>query len=62
MLQGQKSKFYIDVKTPVKAGMKFGTKDYKIKKIGYDLVRIYFDNQDKDCTIGMERLKRILNY
>lgn len=62
MLQGQKSKFYIDVKTPVKAGMQFGTKDYKIKKIGYDLVRIYFDNQDKDCTIGMERLKRILNY
>lgn len=66
MLQGIKSKFYTDIKTPVMAGMQFSynkgeTKNNKLQKIGYDLVRIYFDTIEKDCTIGQERIKRVFN-
>ena len=66
MIQGIKSKFYTDVKTPIIAGMQFcynkgETKNNKCKQIGYDLVRIYFDTIEKDCTIGQERIKRIFN-
>ena len=37
------------------------TKNNKCKQIGYDLVRIYFDTIEKDCTIGQERIKRVFN-
>ncbi len=40
--------------------MQFNTKNYKMRRIGYDIVRIYFDNADKDCTIGQQRIKRII--
>ena len=67
MVQGIKSKFYTDVKTPVIAGMQFCygkgvIKNNKLKQVGYDLVRIYFDTIEKDCTIGQEKIKRVFNF
>ena len=58
-VEGKSSQFYTDVKSPVIAGMQFGTKNYKMRRIGRDILRIYFDNADKDCTIGQQRIKRI---
>lgn len=60
----KKSEFFVDVKTPIKAGMQFNNGkispiSYKMKIVGYDLVRIYFDSEEKDCTISQERLKRV---
>lgn len=60
MIQGEKSKFYTDVKMPIEAGMKFGTNDYKIKKVGYEIIRQYFDTEQKDWQIGSERIKRVI--
>jgi hypothetical protein len=62
MTQGTKTRHYTDVKVDVKAGMQFGTNNYKIRKIGYDVFRHYFDNADKDCQVGSERIKRVLKY
>ena len=61
-MQGTKTQFFTDVKIPVMAGMQFGTANYKIKKIGYDVYRHYFDSPEKDWQVGSERVKRILNY
>lgn len=61
MTQGTKTKIYNDVKIPVLAGMQFGTKDYKIRKIGYDIFRHYFDTKEKDCQVGSERIKRVIH-
>ena len=58
-LKGEKSKFYSDVRIPVKAGMQFGTKDYKIRKIGYDVFRHFYDSKEKDMQIGSQRIKRV---
>lgn len=60
----KRSEFFVDVKTPIKSGMQFNNgkinpQSYKIKTVGYDLVRIYFDSKEKDCTISQERLKRV---
>jgi hypothetical protein len=60
-VEGKASQFYTDVKSPVIAGMQFNTKNYKMRRIGYDILRIYFDNADKDCTIGQQRIKRIIS-
>jgi hypothetical protein len=38
-MQGTKTNIYSDVKIPVLAGMQFGTKNIKIRKIGYDIFR-----------------------
>lgn len=62
MINGIKTKFYTDVKMPICAGMQFRTKNNKIKKIGYEIFRQYFDTEEKDCQVGSERIKRILNY
>jgi hypothetical protein len=62
MIQGTKTKIYTDVKMPVMAGMQFGTNDNKIRKIGYEVYRLYFDSLEKDCQVGNERIKRVLNY
>ena len=62
MIQGTKTKIYSDVKLPVMAGMQFGTNDNKIRKIGYDIFRHYFDTKEKDCQVGSERIKRVLKY
>lgn len=61
MIQGTKTKYYSDVKMPIMAGMPFGKNDYKIKKVGYEIFRHYFDNQIKDCQVGSERIKRVIN-
>lgn len=60
MIIGIKTKYYNDVKIDVVAGMEFGTKNYKMKKIGYDVFRHYFDNSNKDWQVGSERIKRVL--
>lgn len=59
MEQNKKTEFYDDVKSYIFAGMEFGTKNYKLKKVGYNIVRIYFDSKEKDLTIGQEKIKTI---
>jgi hypothetical protein len=59
-LIGEKTKFYTDVRVPVKAGMEFGTRNYKIRTIGYDVFRHYFDNANKDWQVGSQRIKRVI--
>lgn len=60
-LKGIKTDFFTDVKVPVRAGMEFGTKNYKIRAIGYDVFRQYFDTKEKDMQVGSQRIKRIIN-
>ena len=60
MITGQRTEFYTDVKTDVKAGMQFGTNNYKIKVVGFEIVRLYYDNQNKDFQVGSERIKRTI--
>ena len=57
--------YFTDVKSPVFAGMQFGytkgrTINNKFEHIGYELVRIYYNSQEKDCIIGQQRIKRVL--
>jgi len=61
-IEGKATEFYTDVKSPVNAGMQFNTNKYKLRKIGYDIVRIYYDNAEKDCIVGQQRIKRVLTY
>jgi hypothetical protein len=61
MLQGIKTKIYRDVKLPIIAGMEFGTKNYKMKTVGYEVFRHYFDTKEMDMQIGSERIKRVIN-
>jgi hypothetical protein len=61
---GTKTEFYIEVKSKIKAGMRFcynrgEITDYKIKTIGYKIIRFYFDTKEKDCTVGQETIKTI---
>ena len=60
-VQGIQTAFYTDVRMPVIAGMQFGTRNYKLRKIGYDIYRHYFDTAEKDCQVGSHRIKRVLN-
>lgn len=60
MTKGVKTKFYSDVKMPIHAGMQFGTNNNKIRKIGYEIFRHYFDTKEKDCQVGSERIKRVI--
>ena len=46
--QGQVTQYYQEVKTPIFAGMEFGTSNYKMRKVGYDIVRLYFDTPEMD--------------
>ena len=60
-----KSNYFIDVKTQIFAGMQFAykngdTKSNAIRCIGYDITRIYFDSQERDCVTGQQRIKRVL--
>lgn len=59
-MKGVKTNHFTDVKMPVKAGMPFFGGDYKIKRIGYDVYRHYYDNNNKDLQVGSERIKRVL--
>lgn len=60
-LEGTKTKFFIDVKVPIRAGMEFGTKNYKIRTIGYEVFRQYFDTKEKDAQVGRQRIERTIN-
>lgn len=62
MIEGTKTQFYVDVKLPIKAGMQFGTKDYKLKVIGHETIRLYYDSPEKDWQVGREKIKRTLKY
>lgn len=60
-LEGIRTDFFIDAKVSVRAGMEFGTKNHKIRTIGYDVFRQYFDTKEKDMQVGRQRIKRIIN-
>ena len=53
--------YFTDVKIPIKAGMQFGTQNYKIRTVGYDIYRHYYDTKEKDMQIGQKRIKRVFN-
>ena len=58
------TKYFTDVKSPIIAGMQFcypkgETINNKLKEVGYDIVRIYYNSPEKDCVIGQKRLKRV---
>jgi len=60
----EKTNFFKDVKTPIIAGMEYLNGkiiNSKMRKIGYELNRLYFDNAQKDCNIGIEKMGRIIN-
>lgn len=59
-VEGVKTKFFTDSKVPIRAGMEFGSKNYKIRTIGYDVFRLYFDTSEKDMQVGRQLIKRIL--
>ena len=63
MIQGTKTNIFTDVKLPVHAGMKYQNgkiTDYKIKKVGHEIYRHYFDTEEKDCQVGSEKIKRVI--
>jgi hypothetical protein len=57
-MKGIKTEFFTDVKMPIVAGMEFGTKNYKMKTVGYEIYRQYFDSEDKDLQVGVEIIER----
>jgi hypothetical protein len=61
VVEGLKTKFYKDVRVPIRAGMEFGTKNYKIRTIGYEVFRQYFDTKEMDMQVGRQRIKRVIN-
>jgi hypothetical protein len=61
-VEGQKTKFYTDVKIDIIAGMQFGTNDNKLRKVGYEVIRQYFDSAEKDWQIGRQVIKRVMTY
>lgn len=60
VLIGEKTKFYTDVRLPIKAGMPFGKSDYKMRVVGYEVTRLYFDSAEKDYQVGSQRIKRVI--
>ncbi len=60
-LQGVKTDFFTDVKVPIRAGMEFGTTNYKIRTIGYEVFRQYFDTKEKDMQVGSQKIERTIN-
>jgi hypothetical protein len=60
MIIGQKTKYYVDVKSPIKAGMQFGTNNYKMRVVGYEVTRLYYDSKEKDYQVGSQRVKRVI--
>jgi hypothetical protein len=59
-VEGIQTKFYTDSKVPIRAGMQFGTKNYKIRTIGYDFFRQYYDSAEKDMQVGRQLIKRLI--
>jgi len=61
-VEGKETQFYKDVKIDVIAGMQFGAANYKMRKIGYDVYRHFYDTKEMDMQVGSQRLKRVLKY
>ena len=64
MINGTRTEIFTDVKSPIFAGMgklKNGQNVNKLSKIGYDLVRLYYDCSLKNCLVGEERIKGVIN-
>lgn len=61
VVEGLKTKFHKDVRVPIRAGMEFGSKNYKIRTIGYEVFRQYFDTKEMDMQVGRQRVKRVIN-
>jgi hypothetical protein len=60
-MKGIRTEFFTDVTMPIIAGMQFGTKNYKMKKVGHEVYRQYFDTKEKDCQVGVEIIKKVFN-
>lgn len=52
------------VRIPVIAGMQFGTTNYKMRKIGYDLFEHTYQLHDDgdEQLISTRKVKRVINY
>lgn len=63
MIEGTKTEFYSDVKLPIYAGMPLNNPKAspKLKKVGYEVFRHYYDTKEKDWHVGTERIKRVIN-
>jgi hypothetical protein len=61
IVEGLKTKFIKDVKISIKAGMEFETKNYKIRTIGYEVFRLYYDTKEMDMQVGRQKIKRVIN-
>ena len=59
-MKGIKTNIYHDVKMPIIAGMQFGTSNYKLRKVGYEVFRHYYDTKEMDCQVGSERIKIVI--
>jgi hypothetical protein len=59
-VEGIQTKFYTETKVPIRAGMEFGSKNYKIRTIGYDVFRQYYDSAEKDMQVGRQLIKRVI--
>ena len=46
------------IKSPIFAGMEFGTKNNKIKKVGYDLIQLIWTSDVQ--LISEKRIKRVI--
>ena len=60
-----KTAFFTDVKTDIKAGMEYREGKIltaKMRKVGTQKTRIYFDTAQKDCIVGHERLQRTIKH
>jgi hypothetical protein len=59
-IEGTQTKFFKDVKLDIVAGMEFNTKNYKMRVVGYEVFRQYFDSKEMDCQVGRQKIKRII--
>jgi hypothetical protein len=59
-IEGTKTKFFKDVKLNIVAGMEFNTNNHKLRVVGYEVFRQYFDTIEMDCQVGRQRIKRII--
>lgn len=59
-IEGTETKFFKDVKLNIIAGMEFNTKNYKMRVVGYEIFRQYFDTIEMDFQVGRQRIKRVI--
>jgi hypothetical protein len=59
-IEGTETKFFKDVKLDIIAGMEYNTKNYKMRVVGYEIFRQYFDTIEMDFQVGRQRIKRVI--